>query len=233
MYSKAKISQAAYVYCKTRLLPVRRNIYLFSDIIIIVVVKQKNYYLHPTEAVFVFTGVMIDWVSIVRHSRRRFSDYVNAVPMKIRKRRQKNPRDLLYVSSTDDKNSVGYYERLYGLCICCRKIRHATRNVDEQLPPPPSPPQIKEAVQLDGVSRPSSVERVIHSEISPHISANHDTHKVKSYEFTYIVSEPEQPWIKNIISAAYRVESNCLAIKICFYCYLFIEDSRDFKRDRQ
>ncbi|XP_074105496.1 disks large 1 tumor suppressor protein-like isoform X4 [Cotesia typhae] len=58
-----------------------------------------------------------------------------------------------------------------------QKIRYATRNVDEQLPPPPSPPQIKEAVQLDGVSRPSSVERVIHSEISPHISANHDTHK--------------------------------------------------------
>ncbi|KAH0568382.1 hypothetical protein KQX54_020623 [Cotesia glomerata] len=121
---------------------------------------------------------MIDWVSIVRHSRRRFSDYVNAVPMKIRKRRRKNPMDLLYVSSTDDKNSVGYYERLCGLCICCRKIRYATRNVDEQLPPPPSPPQIKEAVQLDGVSRPSSVERVIHSEISPHISANHDTHKL-------------------------------------------------------
>lgn len=116
--SNPHVSQAAHVYCKTRLLPIRRNIYLFSDIIIIN--KQKKYYSHPIGSVFVFAGIMIDWVSIVRHSRRRFSDYVNAVPMKIRKHRQKNPMDLLYVSSTDDKNSVGYYERLCGLCICCR-----------------------------------------------------------------------------------------------------------------
>lgn len=32
---------------------------------------------------------MIDWVSIVRHSRRRFSDYVYGVPIKVRKRRTK------------------------------------------------------------------------------------------------------------------------------------------------
>ncbi|XP_008550246.1 disks large 1 tumor suppressor protein isoform X10 [Microplitis demolitor] len=58
-----------------------------------------------------------------------------------------------------------------------QKTRYATRNVDEQLPPPPSPPQIKEAAQVDGVSRPNSVERVVHPESSPHILANHDTHK--------------------------------------------------------
>lgn len=59
---------------------------------------------------------MIDWVSIVRHSRRRFSDYVNAVPMKIRKNRQTKRIDLLYVSSTDDENTRDYYGRLCGLC---------------------------------------------------------------------------------------------------------------------
>jgi len=31
---------------------------------------------------------MIDWVSIVRHSRRRFSNYMYAVPSKVRKKRR-------------------------------------------------------------------------------------------------------------------------------------------------
>ena len=31
---------------------------------------------------------MIDWVSMVRHSRRRFSNYMYAVPSKVRKRRR-------------------------------------------------------------------------------------------------------------------------------------------------
>lgn len=31
---------------------------------------------------------MIDWVSIVRHSRRRFSNYVYSVPLKVRKKRK-------------------------------------------------------------------------------------------------------------------------------------------------
>lgn len=35
---------------------------------------------------------MIDWVSIVRHSRRRFSNYVYAVPNKVRKRRRYKAR---------------------------------------------------------------------------------------------------------------------------------------------
>jgi len=32
---------------------------------------------------------MIDWVSIVRHSRRRFSNYMYAVPNKVRRRQTK------------------------------------------------------------------------------------------------------------------------------------------------
>lgn len=31
---------------------------------------------------------MIDWVSIVRHSRRRFSNYMYGVPNKVRRRRR-------------------------------------------------------------------------------------------------------------------------------------------------
>lgn len=43
---------------------------------------------------------MIDWVSIVRHSRRRFSNYVYGVPSKVRRKRKQtvvhlpNPLDL-------------------------------------------------------------------------------------------------------------------------------------------
>ncbi|MPC86912.1 hypothetical protein E2C01_081751 [Portunus trituberculatus] len=32
---------------------------------------------------------MIDWVSIVRHSRRRFSNYMYAVPTRVRRRRKR------------------------------------------------------------------------------------------------------------------------------------------------
>lgn len=32
---------------------------------------------------------MIDWVSIVRHSRRRFSNYMYAVPSRVRRRRKR------------------------------------------------------------------------------------------------------------------------------------------------
>jgi len=34
-------------------------------------------------------AAMIDWVSIVRHSRRRFSNYMYAVPNKVRRRQTK------------------------------------------------------------------------------------------------------------------------------------------------
>ncbi|EGI65231.1 hypothetical protein G5I_06410, partial [Acromyrmex echinatior] len=45
--------------------------------------------------------------------------------------------------------------------------------VEEQLPPPPSPPQLKEAAQLDGVPRLNSVDRILHPDGIPHIS--HET----------------------------------------------------------
>ncbi|KAJ9585711.1 hypothetical protein L9F63_002501, partial [Diploptera punctata] len=33
-------------------------------------------------------------------------------------------------------------------------------SAEEELPPPPSPPQLKEVSTLDGVPRPTSVERI-------------------------------------------------------------------------
>ncbi|XP_020284227.1 disks large 1 tumor suppressor protein isoform X5 [Pseudomyrmex gracilis] len=53
------------------------------------------------------------------------------------------------------------------------KTRYDNTGVEEQLPPPPSPPQLKEAAQLDGVPRPNSVDRILHSDGVQHIG--HDT----------------------------------------------------------
>ncbi|GLH17259.1 Uncharacterized protein GBIM_22209, partial [Gryllus bimaculatus] len=48
---------------------------------------------------------MIDWVSIVRHSRRRFSNYMYAVPSKVRKRRRHQQKR--FDSSVGSRSSVG------------------------------------------------------------------------------------------------------------------------------
>ncbi|XP_070160144.1 disks large 1 tumor suppressor protein isoform X8 [Polyergus mexicanus] len=51
-----------------------------------------------------------------------------------------------------------------------QKTRYDNAGVEEQLPPPPSPPQLKEAAQLDGIPRPNSVDRILHSDGIQHIS---------------------------------------------------------------
>lgn len=55
------------------------------------------------------------------------------------------------------------------------KTRYNAGGVEEQLPPPPSPPQLKEATQHDGVPRPNSFERTLHSEAPQHILSSHET----------------------------------------------------------
>ncbi|XP_071555901.1 disks large 1 tumor suppressor protein isoform X10 [Temnothorax nylanderi] len=54
-----------------------------------------------------------------------------------------------------------------------QKTRFDGTGVEEPLPPPPSPPQLKEAAQLDGVPRLNSVDRILHPDGIPHIS--HET----------------------------------------------------------
>ncbi|XP_025268375.1 disks large 1 tumor suppressor protein isoform X7 [Camponotus floridanus] len=51
-----------------------------------------------------------------------------------------------------------------------QKTRYDNAGVEEQLPPPPSPPQLKETAQLDGVPRPNSVDRILQSDGIQHIS---------------------------------------------------------------
>ncbi|XP_076223881.1 MAGUK family member discs large 1 isoform X5 [Nomia melanderi] len=52
-----------------------------------------------------------------------------------------------------------------------------TGGVEEQLPPPPSPPQLKEAGQLDGVPRPNSVDRILHPDGSQHLTSHETLNK--------------------------------------------------------
>ncbi|XP_047353959.1 disks large homolog 4-like isoform X13 [Vespa velutina] len=57
-----------------------------------------------------------------------------------------------------------------------QKTRYNAGGVEEQLPPPPSPPQVKEGSQLDGVPRPNSVERILHPDATTqHIITSHET----------------------------------------------------------
>ncbi|KMR05392.1 disks large 1 tumor suppressor protein [Lasius niger] len=99
-----------------------------------------------------------------------------AVPVKIRKRRRArrhtDPK-LVLPDDRDVNNPISRdSENGRNVCECCwsHKTRYDNVGVEEQLPPPPSPPQLKEAAQLDGVPRPNSVDRILHSDNIQHIS---------------------------------------------------------------
>lgn len=47
-----------------------------------------------------------------------------------------------------------------------QKTRYST---EEELPPPPSPPQLKEVSSLDGVPRPTSTERILAETAAQHV----------------------------------------------------------------
>ncbi|KAF7411220.1 hypothetical protein HZH66_000116 [Vespula vulgaris] len=127
---------------------------------------------------------MIDWVSIVHHSRRRFSDYMYVVPARVKKQRRAKQRRYSLKNSIEHRAYVAHNDDLDeyhcdDFCGCCswnHKTRYNAGGVEEQLPPPPSPPQVKEGSQLDGVPRPNSVERILHPDATTqHILTTHET----------------------------------------------------------
>ena len=61
---------------------------------------------------------MIDWVSIVRHSRRRFSDYIFTVPTKIRKRRRVKRHTNSTLSSPNDRDTISRSKNDRSICEC-------------------------------------------------------------------------------------------------------------------
>ncbi|KAL3279977.1 hypothetical protein HHI36_017482 [Cryptolaemus montrouzieri] len=98
---------------------------------------------------------MIDWVSIVRHSRRRFSNYVYGVPHKVRRKRlSKKGSGLNSQHSNVPK------------CTCCWSDKMQSRYAEEEMPPPPSPPTLREIAKIDGISREGSLERTINRRTS-------------------------------------------------------------------
>ncbi|XP_072379966.1 disks large 1 tumor suppressor protein isoform X11 [Diabrotica undecimpunctata] len=110
---------------------------------------------------------MIDWVSIVRHSQRRFSNYMYGVPSKVRRRRQK------FIKREQQANTNGTASGSSSMphgsnCSCCwagDKVQKS-RYAEDDMPPPPSPPQqhpaVTAAIAHEGsgrVSRQGSLER--------------------------------------------------------------------------
>ncbi|XP_059484108.1 disks large 1 tumor suppressor protein isoform X4 [Neocloeon triangulifer] len=63
---------------------------------------------------------MIDWVSIVRHSRRRFSNYMYAVPNKVRRRQAK-----MVPTEQPPPEAVTTPDGCAGASSCCSKPRYA------------------------------------------------------------------------------------------------------------
>ncbi|XP_017774208.1 PREDICTED: uncharacterized protein LOC108560979 [Nicrophorus vespilloides] len=102
---------------------------------------------------------MIDWVSIVRHSRRRFSNYMYGVPNKARKRRKQRRAQQNGPHDSNQPHSSN--------CSCCWTDVQKSRYAEDDMPPPPSPPHMRE-VSLDTIvaSKHGSLERVPRRETS-------------------------------------------------------------------
>ncbi|KAG0432219.1 hypothetical protein HPB47_021018 [Ixodes persulcatus] len=82
---------------------------------------------------------MIDWVSIVRHSRRRFSNYMYAMPSKVRRRRKQQMRAQQRLLQKQQKKQQRYDDEDKGYraveppprarfsCACCVPSRKSRR----------------------------------------------------------------------------------------------------------
>lgn len=63
--------------------------------------------------------IMIDWVSIVRHSRRRFSNYVGTrAPIRMKKRRRTPPS----AAATGTGPNVSPHDDRYQYSCCCTHV---------------------------------------------------------------------------------------------------------------
>nr|CAI5847280.1 unnamed protein product [Callosobruchus analis] len=100
---------------------------------------------------------MIDWVSLVQHSRRRFSNYMYGVPGKVRKKRQRFVKHEHVIDGVSRGSN-------YNCCWAEDKVhKQKARYQEEDMPPPPSPPHptMAAVANIDNVSsRQGSLERV-------------------------------------------------------------------------
>ncbi|XP_049270191.1 uncharacterized protein LOC119386147 [Rhipicephalus sanguineus] len=102
---------------------------------------------------------MIDWVSIVRHSRRRFSSYMYAMPSKVRRLRKHQLRAqqrlLQQQQQRYDDENRGYEAvepppRARFSCSCCIPSRKSRRKYryPEEVDLPPTSSRLKD---VDGL----------------------------------------------------------------------------------
>ncbi|XP_042240841.1 uncharacterized protein LOC121878570 [Homarus americanus] len=115
---------------------------------------------------------MIDWVSIVRHSRRRFSNYMYAGPSRVRRRRKKPilPAHAAAASSSlaaevkgdrkneeeEEEEEEGRQGGLVGLfypCDLCGCLPKKYKSRYDDSVPPVSASQMIDMSSLDGVPR--------------------------------------------------------------------------------
>ncbi|KAL2749762.1 discs large 1-like protein isoform X16 [Vespula maculifrons] len=167
---------------------------------------------------------MIDWVSIVHHSRRRFSDYMYVVPARVKKQRRAKQRRYSLKNSIEHRAYVAHNDDLDeyhcdDFCGCCswnHKTRYNAGGVEEQLPPPPSPPQVKEGSQLDGVPRPNSVERILHPDATTqHILTTHETlNKVGSSSVYMRLSIKQRRETNGIVTTIKKISTISIRIAV-------------------
>lgn len=64
---------------------------------------------------------------------------------------------------------------IFAILLMLQKTRYSA---EEELPPPPSPPQLKEVSALDGVPRPASTERILAETAAQHVILRDDLQQV-------------------------------------------------------
>ncbi|KAL1505197.1 hypothetical protein ABEB36_004816 [Hypothenemus hampei] len=112
---------------------------------------------------------MIDWVSIVRHSGRRFSNYfIGNVPRKVRKKRLKNQS---YLTPSPSPSIHDAHPKNSGNTRKKKKSRYG----EESISAPSSPPFTTSALVTDNHSRRDSVETASPAGVQRKIVSNETT----------------------------------------------------------
>ena len=105
-------------------------------------ISNNNERRYKTENIYIYSEyharpncfrTMIDWVSIVRHSRRRFSDYMFTVPAKVRKRRRVKRHTNSTLSLPNDRdtnNTISRSKNNRSVCECC--WNHVSSNANKR-----------------------------------------------------------------------------------------------------
>lgn len=82
---------------------------------------------------------------------------------------------ITYIPDEIRKGSFRVPIFIFAILLMLQKTRYSA---EEELPPPPSPPQLKEVSALDGVPRPASTERILAETAAQHVILRDDLQQV-------------------------------------------------------